>query len=174
MARLAAKSKRPDQLSFPVVRRPACRRSDGLAPDPRARHICPMTDWTNAAAPSLDDFARLAQVAFDELPEPFRGLAGEALIRIEDFAEEEILRDMGIEDAFELTGLYQGVDLSRRSVFEATPPPMIFLYRRPILDEWAERGDVTLEELVAHVLVHEIGHHFGLSDDDIDRIEDKA
>jgi predicted Zn-dependent protease with MMP-like domain len=59
-------------------------------------------------------------------------------------------------------------------VFEATPPPMIFLYRRPILDEWADRGDVTLEELVAHVLVHEIGHHFGLSDDDIDRIEDKA
>jgi len=79
---------------------------------------------------------------------------------------------MGIEDAFELTGLYQGVDLGRRSVFDPQPQPsMIFLYRRPILDEWAERGDVTLEELVAHVLVHEIGHHFGLSDDAIHAIE---
>jgi len=125
-------------------------------------------------APSLDDFAALAEQAFGDLPEPFRGLAGEAVIRVDDFADDAVLGEMGIEDAFELTGLYQGVDLSRRSVFEATPPPMIFLYRRPILDEWAERGDVTLEELVAHVLIHEIGHHFGLSDDDIDRIEDKA
>lgn len=125
-------------------------------------------------APSLDDFAALAEQAFSDLPEPFRGLAAEAILRVSDFADDEVLGEMGIEDAFELTGLYQGVDLSRRSVLDATPPPMIFLYRRPILDEWAERGDVTLEELVAHVLVHEIGHHFGLSDDDIDRIEDKA
>ena len=125
-------------------------------------------------APSLDDFATLAEKAFSALPEPFRGFAAEAVIRVDDFADEAVLDEMGIEDPFELTGLYQGVDLSRRSVFEATPPPMIFLYRRPILDEWAERGDVTLEELVAHVVVHEIGHHFGLSDDDIDRIEDKA
>lgn len=126
-------------------------------------------------APSLDDFAAMAEQAFAELPEPFRGLTQEAQIRVLDFAEAEILDDMGIEDAFELTGLYQGVDLSRRSVLDsATPAPMIFLYRRPILDEWAERGDVTLEELVTHVLIHEIGHHFGLSDDDIDRIEDKA
>jgi predicted Zn-dependent protease with MMP-like domain len=129
---------------------------------------------TFGPAPSLDDFAALAERAFDDLPEPFRGLAREAVIRVDDFADDAVLAEMEIADAFELTGLYQGVDLSRRSVFEATPPPMIFLYRRPILDEWAERGDVTLEELVAHVLVHEIGHHFGLSDDDIDRIEDKA
>jgi predicted Zn-dependent protease with MMP-like domain len=129
---------------------------------------------TFGPAPSLDDFAALAERAFDDLPEPFRGLAREAVIRVDDFADAAVLAEMEIADAFELTGLYQGVDLSRRSVFEATPPPMIFLYRRPILDEWADRGDVTLEELVAHVLVHEIGHHFGLSDDDIDRIEDKA
>jgi predicted Zn-dependent protease with MMP-like domain len=129
---------------------------------------------TFGPAPSLDDFAALAERAFDDLPEPFRGLAREAVIRVDDFADDAVLAEMEIADAFELTGLYQGVDLSRRSVFEATPPPMIFLYRRPILDEWADRGDVTLEELVAHVLVHEIGHHFGLSDDDIDRIEDKA
>jgi len=129
---------------------------------------------TFGPAPSLDDFAALAERAFDDLPEPFRGLAREAVIRVDDFADDAVLAEMEIADAFELTGLYQGVDLSRRSVFETTPPPMIFLYRRPILDEWAERGDVTLEELVTHVLVHEIGHHFGLSDDDIDRIEDKA
>lgn len=127
-----------------------------------------------AVAPSLDDFAAMAERAFAQLPQPFRDLAAESVIRIDDFADEEILSEMGIEDAFDLTGLYQGVDLSRRSVFEASQPSMIFLYRRPILDEWAERGDVPLEELVTHVLVHEIGHHFGLSDDDIDRIEDKA
>ena len=124
------------------------------------------------AAPSLDDFALMAKAAFDALPDPFRELAGETLIRVADFAEAEVLDDLGIEDAFELTGLYQGVDIGRRSVFDPSPEPArIFLYRRPILDEWAERGDVTLAELVAHVLVHEIGHHFGLSDDDIDAIE---
>lgn len=128
-----------------------------------------------ALAPSLDDFAAIARSAYDALPDPFRRLAGEAVIHIADFAEEEVLRELGIEDGFELTGLYQGVDLSRRSVLDpALQPSMVFLYRRPILDEWAERGDVTLAELIAHVLVHEIGHHFGLSDDDIDAIEDKA
>ena len=131
-----------------------------------------MNDWTNAAAPSLDDFALLAQAAFDGLPEPFRKLAGEAVVRIDDYADDESLAALGIEDAFELTGLYHGVDLSRRSVLDTLPhPSMVFLYRRPILDEWAEREDVTLGELITHVLVHEIGHHFGLSDDDIDAIE---
>lgn len=130
---------------------------------------------SDALAPSLDDFAAIARIAYDALPDPFRRLAGDALIHIADFAEDEVLKDLGIEDGFELTGLYQGVDLSRRSVLDtALQPSMVFLYRRPILDEWAERGDVTLEELISHVLVHEIGHHFGLSDDDIDAIEDKA
>lgn len=134
-----------------------------------------MTFPSHSAAPSLDDFAVIARAAFETLPHPFREMAGEAVIRVTDFAEEDVLRDLGIEDAFELTGLYQGVDLSRRSVLDPLPQPsMVFLYRRPILDEWAERGDVTLGELIAHVLVHEIGHHFGLSDDDIDAIEDKA
>ena len=126
-------------------------------------------------APSLDDIAELAQAAFQALPEAFRKLTGEVIFRVDDFASEEVLAELGIEDAFELTGLYQGVDLTRRSVFDPSPQPsMVFLYRRPILDEWAERGDVTLFELVTHVLVHEIGHHFGLSDDDIDRVEDQA
>ncbi len=127
----------------------------------------------DAVAPGLDDFARLARAAFDALPKPFRDMAGEALFVVEDFAEQTVLDDMGIPDAFELTGLYSGVDLTRRSVLDnGAQPPMVFLYRRPILDEWAERGDVTLSELITHVLVHEIGHHFGLSDDDIHRIED--
>ncbi len=131
-----------------------------------------MIDWSQAPAPSLDDFATLAQAAFDALPQPFRGLAGEALIRIEDFAEESVLAEMEIEDPFELTGLYSGVDLANRSTLGPAPmAPMIFLYRRPILDEWAQRGDLALGDLVTHVLVHEIGHHFGLSDDDIDRVE---
>ena len=134
-----------------------------------------MTDWTTAAAPSLDDFAALGRAAFAALPDAFRRMTGELVFRVDDFPSDEILAEMGIEDGFELTGLYQGVDLGRRSVLDPEPhPSMIFLYRRPILDEWAERGDVTLGDLVAHVLVHEIGHHFGLSDDDIDRIESEA
>jgi len=126
-------------------------------------------------APSLDDIAALAEQAFADLPDAFRRLAGEAVFRVDDFPPEEILDELGIEDAFELTGLYQGVDLAHRSVLDPSPEPArIFLYRRPILDEWAERGDVTLADLVAHVLVHEIGHHFGLSDDDIDALEAQA
>jgi len=126
-------------------------------------------------APSLDDFAALAEAAFAGLPDGFRRMTGEVIFRVDDFPPQEVLEELGIEDAFELTGLYQGVDLARRSTFDPSPQPsMIFLYRRPILDEWAERGDVALEELVSHVLVHEIGHHFGLSDADIEAIEAAA
>jgi len=134
-----------------------------------------MTDWTHAAAPSLDDFAAMAQAALQALPEGFRRLAGEVEMRVADFAGDEVLDELGIEDPFELTGLYQGVDLSRRSTLGApATPSMVFLYRRPILDEWCERGDVALGELISHVLVHEIGHHFGLSDADIEAIEARA
>lgn len=130
------------------------------------------TDWTDLAAPSLDDFAALARAAFDALPEPFRSLAGDVVIRVDDFADEETLKMMEMEDPFELTGLYHGVDLGGRdSLGPAAEPSRIFLYRRPILDEWAEHGEVTLGEMIAHVLIHEIGHHFGLTDDDIDHIE---
>lgn len=130
------------------------------------------TTWTDQPAPSLDDFARLAREAFDALPEPFRSLAGEVIIRIEDFADNETLAIMEMEDPFELTGLYQGVDIGLRDCLgPAAQPSRIFLYRRPILDEWCERGDVGLSEIIAHVLIHEIGHHFGLDDDRIDEVE---
>ena len=131
-----------------------------------------MADWTQAAAPSLDDIAALAEAAFAALPDRFRRLAGQVMFRVDEFADDDVLEELGLADPFELTGLYQGVDLARQSVFDPSPEPArVFLYRRPILDEWAERGDVTLGEIVSHVLVHEIGHHFGLSDDDIDAIE---
>ena len=126
-------------------------------------------------APSLDDLAALAEAAFAALPEGFRKLAGEVIFRVDDFASDDVLEELGIEDPFELTGLYHGVNLGHRSVFDPSPAPSrVFLYRRAILDEWAARGDVTLGELVSHVLVHEIGHHFGLSDDDIHAIEAAA
>jgi len=123
-------------------------------------------------APSLDDMAALAEAAFQALPEAFRKLAGEVVCRVDDFPPQDVLDELGIEDPFELTGLYQGVDLTRRSLFDPQPArSMVFLYRRPILDEWAAHGEITLEELVSHVLVHEIGHHFGLSDAQIEAIE---
>ena len=131
--------------------------------------------WTTQTAPSLDDFARLAREAFDGLPEPFRSLAGDVVIRVDDFADDETLAMMEMEDPFELTGLYHGVDLGRRDEMGPAPEASrIFLYRRPILDEWCERGDVGLSEIIAHVLIHEIGHHFGLDDDQIHGIEDGA
>lgn len=125
--------------------------------------------------PSLDDLDRLARAAWAELPDEFRALVGDVLIRVEDFAGEDVLTDLGIEDPFELTGLYSGVDLTQQSIMDPAPgQPMVFLYRRAILDEWIDRGDVALSDLVSHVLVHEIGHHFGLSDDHIDRLLDEA
>lgn len=126
-------------------------------------------------APSLEDVERLARAAWDEMPAAFREMAGDVLIRIEDFADEETLAGLEMEDPFELTGLYHGVDLTHASIMDPTPAqPMVFLYRRAILDEWIDRGDVTLAELVSHVLVHEIGHHFGLSDDAMDALLEAA
>ena len=124
-------------------------------------------------APSLADIERLARAAFDAQPAAFRQPCEGLLIRVADFADQETLAEMGIENAFELTGLYQGIALTEKSVMDvATEPDTVWLYRRPILHEWAERGDVALAKLIAHVLVHEIAHHFGYSDDDIAAIDD--
>ncbi|RUP00166.1 metallopeptidase family protein [Hyphomicrobium sp.] len=129
------------------------------------------TDWSTATAPTLADFEALAQSAWNKLPSEFRTMAGDVVIRIEDFAGDDLLDELDIEDPFELTGLYQGVSLDRKSVSEGTrEPDMVFLYRRAILDEWAA-GDEELGHLIAHVLIHEIGHHFGFSDDDMENIE---
>jgi predicted Zn-dependent protease with MMP-like domain len=130
-----------------------------------------MTD----VAPSLDDLDRLAREAWAAMPASFRRLTGDVIFRIEDFADDDLLVDLGLEDPFELTGLYVGVDLTQRSIMDPSPQaPIVFLFRRAILEEWIERGDVGLAELVAHVLVHEIGHHFGLSDEQMDAILEEA
>ena len=142
-----------------------------LDPRPSTLDLLAMT-WTDQPAPSLEDFARLAREAFAALPQPFAALAADVVIRIDDFADEEVLAGFGMEDRFELTGLYHGVDVGRRDEMgPAAEPARIFLYRRPILDEWCERGDVGLSEIITHVLIHEIGHHFGLDDDQIHEIE---
>jgi predicted Zn-dependent protease with MMP-like domain len=131
--------------------------------------------WDGRTAPSLEDFDALARRAFDAMPAPFRALCGDVVIHVADFAEAEILADLGIEDPFELTGLYEGADIVTRSIDDAVNEPNhVHLYRQPILAEWIDEGDIALDALILHVLVHEIGHHFGLSDEDIHRIEDAA
>lgn len=126
---------------------------------------------TFAAAPALDDIEALARQAWEAMPAGFRQLAAGIVFRVEDLADEEVLADLGIDDPFELTGLYQGVDLTQQSIADPRPStPIVFLFRRAILDEWIERGNVSLSDLVAHVLVHEVGHHFGLSDEQMDEI----
>jgi len=131
-----------------------------------------MANWTTRAAPSLDDIVAMALAARDALPGGFAAAAAEVAIRVEDFADAAMLADLGIDDAFELTGLYDGIPLTERSVMDQPDrPDTIWLFRRPILDEWADRGIVPLAELVAHVYVHELAHHFGWSDDDIAAID---
>lgn len=131
-------------------------------------------DWTEARAPTLDEFEALAKVAWAALPDEFRKFTTDIMIRIEEFATDEVLDSLGIESEYDLMGLYQGVSLDRKSVMDSgTQPDLVVLYRRPILDYWAT-GDETLGDLVTHVLVHEIGHHFGLSDADMEAIEAKA
>ena len=133
------------------------------------------TDWTDWAAPSLDDFAALARRAFDDLPQAFRDAAGEVVIRIDDFPDDETLDEMECESEFDLLGLFRGRGLAHgpASLETGVLPNMVWLYRRPILDYWAAHEE-TLGSVITHVLVHEIGHHFGLSDDDMEDIEARA
>ena len=126
-------------------------------------------------APSLAEIEALALDALARLPAAFRTHLDGVAVLIEDFADAETLAAMGIADRFMLTGIYEGVPVGERhSAPSGTMPDRIRLFRAAILDEWIARGDETLEHLVAHVLIHEIGHHFGLSDADIEALEDMA
>jgi predicted Zn-dependent protease with MMP-like domain len=124
--------------------------------------------------PSADEIEAIARRALESLPEPFTQSLGDVVLLVEEFADDETLDAMGIEDPFDLSGLYEGIPLTERSVEQSgTLPERIRLFRRSILDEWAG-GNETLEHLVAHVLIHEVGHHFGLSDEDMHALEDSV
>ena len=121
--------------------------------------------------PGLADLEAVAREAYARIPQDLRKFLKDVVIQVQDFPDDETLEDLECDSPFELLGLYRGVDLGRKSVFDAPDDvDLIFLYRRPILDYWCESGE-DLTDLVRHVLIHEIGHHFGLSDDDMEHIE---
>ena len=127
--------------------------------------------WTNQKAPSLAELEAMAHEIFERLPQRFRELCEDVIIRVDDFPTDEVLDELEAETEFDLLGLFQGTGLPHQSHSDvARLPNMVWLYRRPILDYWAEH-DETLGDIVRHVLIHEIGHHFGLSDDDMADIE---
>lgn len=149
--------------------------TDDAPPAPLSALTGSAARFAPACAPSGEDFLAIAEDAFAGLPEGFRAMCANMVIQVLDFADEETLRHFDMESPYELTGLYHGVDLTHKSIADPMGgPDHVFLYRLPILMEWCERGDVTLRELIAHVLVHEIGHHFGLSDEAMHAIEDAA
>ena len=130
---------------------------------------------TIGLAPSADEIEALARDALARLPGPFAAHLGEVVLLVEDFADEALLAELGIEDPFDLTGVYEGTPLHEKSIeHSGRLPDRIRLFRAPILDEWIARGDESLEHLVAHVLVHEVGHHFGLSDEAMHALEEQA
>ena len=126
----------------------------------------------DAVAPDNDLIQSLAEAAIAALPDPYRAAAALVALRVQDLADPEIVEALGIDDPFDLTGLYDGTPLTEKSFAEQPmQPDQIFLFRRAILEEWLDRGDVSLAELVTHVFIHELAHHFGWSDDDIARID---
>ena len=131
--------------------------------------------WRGLKAPSLADFEELAETAYVRLPARFRKLCDGVVIRVEDFPADDVIKEMDLESPFDILGLFTGIGLPQDGAVAETGrlPNMIHLYRRPILDYWAEHEE-SLGAIVTHVLVHEIGHHFGLSDDDIEAIEASA
>ena len=129
-------------------------------------------DRTFGTSPSAVDIEAIARASLERLPEPFASYLKDVVLQVEELADDETLKAMGIDDPFELSGLYHGLPIGQKSVdMSGTLPDRIFLYRRAILDEWAADGE-TLEHLVHHILVHEVGHHFGLSDEEMEAIED--
>jgi predicted Zn-dependent protease with MMP-like domain len=138
-------------------------------------YVAQVTGERQTFAPDAAEIERLADAAIARMPEHFRRHLEGVVLRVEDFAEEEVLAELGIEDPFELTGVYEGLPLNEKSIeHSGRLPDRIRLFRQPILDEWIARGDETLEHLVAHVLVHEVGHHFGLSDAAMHALEEAA
>jgi predicted Zn-dependent protease with MMP-like domain len=130
--------------------------------------------WHGVQAPSLADIETMAAEAYAQLPAEFHALCENLVIRVDDFPTEEVIEAMSLDGEFEILGLFQGVGLPFRSEgISGEMPNMIWLYRRPILDFWAEHDD-SLGAIITHVLVHEVGHHFGLSDDDMEAIEASA
>ncbi|WNJ92175.1 metallopeptidase family protein [Bosea sp. 685] len=131
--------------------------------------------WDGAKAPSIAEFEVLAQAAFDHLPDAFRALCSDVVFNVTEFPEDEVLKELEAESPFDILGLFSGIGLPQQGYAPQTGqmPNTIHLYRRPILDYWAE-NDESLGAIVTHVLVHEIGHHFGFSDDDMDAIEAEA
>ena len=143
-----------------------------LLRDPARALYRPAMSQRRAQAPSPADFEALARRALAELPEPFRALCRDVVIHVQDFPDEEVCAEMGLDSPYDLLGLYSGVDLLRQSTFDVRQDlDRIYLYREPILDFWRDSEDA-LEDIVAHVLIHEIGHHFGFSDDDMEWIEE--
>jgi len=139
--------------------------------DPTADPLADPLSWRPVKALTLDDMEAIAAETFRRLPESFRALCEGVIIRVDDFPAQDVVEDMKLESEFDILGLFQGVGLPFRS--ESAPvqmPNMIWLYRRPILDYWAEHEE-TLGAIIAHVLVHEIGHHFGLTDADMEALE---
>jgi len=138
------------------------------------RQILPPVASGATTPPTLADIDALAQVAVERLPEHFRRRLGDVLLRVEDFPDDEVMAAMELETEFDILGLYHGRHVGLKGdVPTGAMPDVIFLYRRPLLEEWCETGE-SLEALVTHVLVHEVGHHFGLSDADMHRIEREA
>ncbi|MEJ1970688.1 MAG: metallopeptidase family protein [Rhizomicrobium sp.] len=128
-------------------------------------------DWTDIESPSLDEIETLARAAFAALPEEFRALTGVVVFLVQDFPDDDVVREMALDSEFDILGLFQGPTLADHAAGRVHgSQTMIFLYRRPILDYWAEHRE-TLDAVVRHVLIHEIGHHFGLSDDAMEAIE---
>ncbi len=124
-------------------------------------------------APSLDEFEDMAHATLRELPAPFATRLGRLVVRVADLAAPEVLAELGIDNPYELTGLYEGVTLPMQSSSDLpSVPATVWLYRRAIINEWSQRGDVDLDKLITHVLVHEIAHHFGFTDDEIAAIDD--
>lgn len=129
-------------------------------------------DHADQTAPDLAQIEEMAYAARDALGEPWAGPAAAVVIRVEDVADPVMLSELGMQDPFELTGLYDGIPLTQKSVMDQPKEPdTIWLFRRAILDEWVDRGNVTVAELVRHVLIHEFAHHFGWSDDDIAAVD---